>query len=119
MNALASLTSVRVVVDRGMVPDPDTAPDEKSSGNIFPGGGAQAIDAEAFRAWFAPKLGEWLRTNFASPRVPSVLFDRDIRTVENWWDGRNTASGDAVALVFLTFPGAVGWFMAEWAREGR
>ncbi len=75
------------------------------------------IDARAFKMWFAPKLAEYLRANFQSPEQVAYLFNVRNSTAYNWWNGDNRASGDAVALVFISFPAAAAWFMAEW--EGR
>jgi hypothetical protein len=102
--------AVRVVVER--VP----APGEMSCGKR---GRATVIEAEAFRRWFPGALARWLRGTFASPEQAAPLFGRDVKTVTNWWRGDHVPSGDAAALVFLDFPAAQAWFLAEWAREGR
>jgi hypothetical protein len=110
MNARATLPAVRLV-------EPATGSDEKSWGNIFPRHRFEGIDAAAFKAWFPQALSRYLRENYASPMVVAAVFTRDLRTAQNWWEGRNIASGDVVGLVFLTMPGAIAWFMSEWARE--
>lgn len=112
MNARAALPAVRVVIEVA------TAPGEKSSGNCFPPHErVTPIDADAFRRWFAPRFAAWLHENFRSPEQVALVFGRDVRTAQNWWVGRNTASGDVVGLVFLNFPAALAWFLAEWHRE--
>lgn len=75
------------------------------------------ISADAFRRWFAPKFAEFLRANFASPEHVAVQFGVRNSTAHNWWSGTNRASGDTVALTFLHFPEAAGWFLSEWERQ--
>ena len=118
MNVPMAMPAVRVPVQVDSV-QPATGAGEKSWGKTFPKARFDGIDAEAFRAWFAPALATWLRERYQSPHVVAAVFSCDIRTAENWWAGRNTASGHVVGLVFLSVPGAVAWFMAEWARGDR
>lgn len=83
------------------------------------GGGRadQALAAEGFRDWFAPAFARWLQANFRDPEMVAALFGVRYQTALNWWNGAHRASGDTVALVFLTFPQAVAWFLAEWEER--
>lgn len=109
--------------------DDGTAGIQKSQSNVFPqssGAGAlpgrveggdrlaQVIEAERFRDWFAPAFARWLQENFRNPELVATLFGVRYQTALNWWSGANRASGDTVALVFLTYPQAVAWFLSEW-----
>jgi hypothetical protein len=75
------------------------------------------IRGNEFRTWFAPKMAEWLRANFANPEQVAVAFGVRSSTAWAWWNGDNRASGDTVARMFMAFPEAQEWFLAEW--EGR
>ncbi|WP_347311389.1 hypothetical protein [Defluviimonas sp. SAOS-178_SWC] len=102
----------------------DTGRSEKSWCNTFPektGPDAFAgIDADRFRDWFIPAFARWLRANFRSPEMVARTFDVNPRTAANWWNGDNRACGDRIGFVFLAYPQAIAWFMAEWKRqEGR
>lgn len=78
---------------------------------------ARGIDAREFRAWFAPKFAEWLQDRYRTPEHVAVEFGVRVSTAWNWWNGDNRASGDTVALAFITFPDAAAWFLAEWRRR--
>ena len=80
-------------------------------------GGMLPLVAEEFRDWFCPAFARWLQLNFENPVHVGRAFGVRHSTAQNWWNGSNRATGDMVAIVFLTFPSAVAWFMAEW--EGR
>jgi hypothetical protein len=80
-------------------------------------GGMLPLAAEEFRDWFCPAFARWLQLNFENPVHVGRAFGVRHSTAQNWWNGSNRATGDMVAIVFLTFPHAVAWFMAEW--EGR
>ncbi len=77
---------------------------------------ARAVQAADFRDWFLPQFARWLQANFDDPEHVARLFEVRYRTALNWWNAEHCASGDTVALAFLTFPQAVGWFLAEWER---
>lgn len=79
--------------------------------------GVLPLVAEGFGAWFLPALSRWLQAHFDNIEHVSRAFGVRHSTARNWWNGFNCASGDAVGVVFLSFPAAIGWFMAEW--EGR
>lgn len=72
------------------------------------------IGGAAFRAWFAPAFARWLQVNFRDAEAVAATFGVRYQTALNWWNACNRASGDTVALVFLTFPQAVAWFLSEW-----
>ena len=75
------------------------------------------IEANRFKAWFAPKFAEWLHGSFANPEQVAAAFGVRNSTAWNWWNGDNKASGDAVARLFMTFPQATAWFLQEWGRQ--
>lgn len=76
------------------------------------------LAADDFRIWFLPTFARWLQANFRDPETVAASFNVRHQTALNWWHGANRASGDTMALVFMTFPQAVGWFLAEWeARD--
>lgn len=75
---------------------------------------ARGIDAVEFRAWFAPRMSEFLRDRYDTPERVAVEFGVRNSTAWNWWNGDNRPSGDAVALLFLRFPDAAAWFLSEW-----
>lgn len=75
------------------------------------------LAADGFRDWFLPTFARWLQANFRNHEHVAHDFGVRNQTALNWWNGDHRASGDTVALVFITFPAAVGWFLAEW--EGR
>lgn len=79
--------------------------------------GVLPLVADGFGNWFLPALSRWLQANFANIEHVSRAFGVRHSTARNWWNGQNCASGEAVGVVFLTFPAAIAWFMAEW--EGR
>jgi len=72
------------------------------------------LSAPEFRVWFAPVFAAFLRANFASPEVVAAQFGVRFQTAVNWWNSDHRASGDTVALAFLSFPDAVTWFLQEW-----
>lgn len=72
------------------------------------------LAAPEFRDWFAPAFAAFLHANFASPEVVAVQFGVRFQTALNWWNADHRASGDTVALAFLSFPDAVGWFLQQW-----
>lgn len=78
------------------------------------GGVGDGIGGAAFRDWFAPAFARWLQLNFSSHELVATTFGVRGQTALNWWNAANRASGDTVALVFLTFPHAAAWFLAEW-----
>lgn len=92
-------------------------PKARGGGRADPMAVLGGIDARAFKTWFAPKFAEWLQGNFRSPEHVAYLFGVRNSTAWNWWNGDNRASGDAVALVFISFPDAAAWFLAEWGRR--
>ena len=57
------------------------------------------IDARAFKMWFAPKLAEYLRSQFRSPEHVAYLFNVRHSTAYNWWNGDNRASGLAASSI--------------------
>jgi hypothetical protein len=73
--------------------------------------------SDGFREFFLASFARWLQLNFRAPEQVAAVFGVRHQTALNWWNGRNRASGDVVGLVFLTFPAATAWFLAEW--EGR
>lgn len=73
--------------------------------------------APDFRDWFAPAFARWLQSNFISPEVVAAEFGVRYQTALNWWNAGHRASGDTVALAFLTFPDAVAWFLHEWEAD--
>lgn len=72
------------------------------------------IGGEGFRIWFAPAFARWLQINFRDAETVAVTFGVRYQTALNWWNAAHRASGDTVALVFMSFPHAVAWFLAEW-----
>ncbi len=72
---------------------------------------------EAFRAFFLSSFARWLQLNFRGPEHVASVFGVRHQTALNWWNGRNCASGDTIGVVFLTFPSAVEWFLAEWRLQ--
>lgn len=75
------------------------------------------IGGEGFRIWFAPAFARWLQINFRDAETVAVTFGVRYQTALNWWNAAHRASGDTVALVFMSFPHAVAWFLAEWGAE--
>lgn len=76
--------------------------------------GVLPLAAEDFRDWFVPAFARWLQANFESREHVARAFGVRHSTASNWWDARNCAGGDMAGIVFLTFPAAVSWFLAEW-----
>lgn len=76
--------------------------------------GVLPLAAADFRDWFMPAFARWLQVNFQSREHVARAFGVRHSTASNWWDARNCAGGDVAGIVFLTFPAAVGWFLAEW-----
>lgn len=72
------------------------------------------IGGADFRDWFAPAFARWLQINFRDAETVAVTFGVRYQTALNWWNAAHRASGDTVALVFVAFPNAVAWFLAEW-----
>jgi hypothetical protein len=107
-------------VDSAAQSEPATASGQKSFANLFEaptagrGRRVEGIDSDRFRAWFAPAFARWLQAHFQGTEQVAVAFGVRHQTAINWWHGTNRASGDTVALVFISFPSAVGWFLAEW-----
>lgn len=66
------------------------------------------------RAGCAPAFARWLQANFAGPEIVATIFGVRYQTALNWWNGAHRASGDTVALVFLSYPQALAWFLSEW-----
>ena len=58
-------------------------------------------------------LRRWLQENFRSPEHVAQVFRVRNATACNWWRGDHRMTGDAVMRVFLDFPSALAWFMAE------
>ena len=76
--------------------------------------GVLPLAAEEFRDWFVPVFARWLQANFETIEHVARAFRVRHSTAANWWNGRNCMSGDVAGIVFLTFPAAVTWFLAEW-----
>lgn len=81
------------------------------------GEGILPLAAAGFRDWFVPAFARWLQVNFDNPEHVARAFGVRNTTADNWWNGRHCLTGDMAGIVFLTFPAAAGWFLAEW--EGR
>lgn len=75
------------------------------------------VGGAAFRAWFAPAFARWLQSNFRDAEMVAATFGVRYQTAQNWWNGAHRPAGDTVALVFLAFPLAQAWFLAEWEGE--
>lgn len=76
--------------------------------------GVLPLAAAEFRDWFVPVFARWLQANFETIEHVARAFRVRHSTAANWWNGRNCLSGDVAGIVFLTFPAAVSWFLAEW-----
>lgn len=74
------------------------------------------IDPERFRDWFVPAFARWLHLNYRGPEAVAPAFGVTYRTAVNWWNGDNRAQGDKIGFLFLAFPQAMGWFLAEFQR---
>ena len=72
------------------------------------------VVCDGFREFFLSSFARWLQLNFRGPEQVASVFGVRHQTALNWWNGRNRASGDVVGMVFLTFPLAQAWFLAEW-----
>lgn len=101
----------------------DTAPQEASTSpsnplvQSFEARFGLGVEPEGFREWFVPTFARWLQSNFARPEQVAASFNVTYQTSLNWWNGRSRATGDVIGLVFMSFPAAVGWFLAEWERR--
>ena len=76
--------------------------------------GVLPLAAEEFRDWFVPVFARWLQDNFETIEHVARAFAVRHSTAANWWNARNCAGGDVAGIVFLTFPAAAAWFLAEW-----
>lgn len=118
----APARSFAVPVDSAAPGQFATGTPQKSFANLFEAGSDRAtrrragagIDSDGFRTWFAPAFARWLQAHFSGTEQVAVAFGVRHQTAINWWHGANRASGDTVALVFISFPAAAGWFLAEW-----
>lgn len=86
----------------------------QSSGSDASRNAPVAVEAGRVRDWFAPAFARWLQANFAGPEIVATIFGVRYQTALNWWNGAHRASGDTVALVFLSYPQALAWFLSEW-----
>lgn len=100
------------VVDEGCARvDLSAGAEQKSRSNVF---GQDHLADPRFREWFTQTFARFLQENFRNPEAVAVSFDVRYQTAVNWWNAEHRASGDTVALVFMNFPSAVAWFLAEW-----
>jgi len=76
--------------------------------------GVLPLVAAGFGEWFRPALQRWLQLNFDNIEHVSRAFGVRHSTAANWWNARNCPGGEPVGVVFLSFPAAVAWFLAEW-----
>lgn len=110
-----------VPVDSAAWPQPAMAAGQKSFTNVFEltrrRSAVPGIDSVEFRSWFAPTFARWLQGQFRSSEQVAASFGVRHQTAINWWNASNRASGDTVALVFMAFPHAAAWFLAEWERR--
>lgn len=90
--------------------DAGPVPGQKSR----PKASVQDLGSDGFRDFFMTAFARWLQLNFRTPEQVAATFDVRHQTALNWWNARNCASGDTVGVVFLHFPAAVAWFLAEW-----
>ena len=84
---------------------------QKSRSNVF---SLELADTPLFREWFARTFAGYLRENFRSPEHVAVTFGKRYQTALNWWNAENMASGEAVGVVFMSFPQAQAFFLAAW-----
>lgn len=55
----------------------------------------------------------WLHQNFRNPEHVAQVFHVRNSTACNWWRGDHQMNGQMVMRVFLDFPAAFAFFMAE------
>lgn len=87
--------------------DDGTPAIQKSRSNVFEA-------TPEFRDWFRRAFAAWLHENFTGPEHVAAVYGRRYQTALNWWNADNSASGDLVALVFMSQPAAVSFFLEQW-----
>lgn len=65
---------------------------------------SQKHEALTYRAFFAAKWGEFIRSNFASDDQVVSVFQVEISTARKWREGQHAPSGFAVGYAYQHFP---------------
>lgn len=101
--------------DSELVTTPDT---QKYQSNVFENViKPHEFDQAEFEAWVLVAVSRYLQQNFSSVEQVAAHYSVRYQTALNWWEGRNCANGYAMARTFMSQPGAVGWFLNEWAQR--